>query len=185
MDLFVNKKQATKKTVSWTQPLAARLRPRNFDEYVGQEHLIGEGKLLRRAILADSFTAIILYGMPGVGKTSLAELIARTTESYFHRLSAVSATVKDVRACMQEAETRQHIHEQKTILFLDEIHRFNRAQQDVLLPFVENGTIRLIGATTENPFFYVVGPLVSRAQVFKLEALSEDNIKQLIPKLKK
>ncbi|MCH2174450.1 MAG: replication-associated recombination protein A [Lentisphaeria bacterium] len=162
------------------QPLAARLRPTNFDEYVGQKHLIAEGKLLRRAIEADRFTSIILYGPPGVGKTSMAELIAKHTESYFSRLSAVTATVKDVRACVEQALARQQLDNRKTILFLDEIHRFNKSQQDVLLPHVENGTLRLIGATTENPFFYIVGPLVSRSQVFQLEPLSEDDISELL-----
>ena len=165
---------------AWVQPLAMRLRPRNFDEYVGQEHLIGPGKLLRRAIEADRFTAIILYGPPGVGKTSLAELIASLTAAHFSRLSAVAATVKDVRAVAEEARARIQLHERRTVLFLDEIHRFNRAQQDVLLPDVESGVIRLIGATTENPFFYLVGPLVSRAQVFQLEALAPAAIATVI-----
>ena len=154
------------------QPLAARMRPRSFDDYIGQEHIIAPGKLLRRAIEADSFTAVILHGPPGIGKTSLAELIARLTESHFSRLSAVSATVKDVRAVVKEAESRLRLRNQRTILFLDELHRFSRSQQDVLLPDVENGTIRLIGATTENPHHYIVGPLISRAQVFPVRTLS-------------
>ncbi len=132
------------------QPLAARMRPRSFDEYFGQEHIIAPGKLLRRAIEADSFTAIILHGPPGTGKTSLAELIASLTNSHFERLSAVSATVKDVREVVKHAKSRLNLRKQRTILFLDELHRFSRSQQDVLLPDVENGTIRLIGATTEN-----------------------------------
>ena len=166
--------------LAWAQPLAARLRPRNFAEYAGQEHIIGPGKLLRRAIEADRFTAIILYGPPGTGKTTLAELIANLTKAHFSRFSAVAATVKDVRACAEEAKARLRLHQQRTILFLDEIHRFNRAQQDVLLPDVENGIIRLIGATTENPFFYIVGPLISRAQVFQLQPLSREDIMALL-----
>ena len=146
----------TGKAVAGQKPLAARLRPKIFDDYVGQEHIIGPGKLLRRAIEADRFTAIILYGPPGTGKTSLAELIAGKTESHFTRLSAVSATVKDVRACVEAALARYQLHNRRSVLFLDEIHRFNRAQQDVLLPHVEDGTLRLIGATTENPFFFIV-----------------------------
>ncbi len=160
--------------------MAARLRPRDFSEYIGQEHIIGEGKLLRRAIEADSFTAIILYGPPGIGKTTLAELIANVTDAQFTRLSAVSASVKDVRGVVENAKMRLRVHNQRTILFLDEIHRFSRSQQDVLLPDVESGIIRLIGATTENPHHYIVGPLISRAQVFRLESLSEANIETLI-----
>ena len=155
------------------QPLAARLRPRSFAEFAGQEHLIAPGKLLRRAIEADRFTAIILYGPPGIGKTTLAELIAHLTAAHFRRLSAVSATVADLRRVVEEAGLHlRATPARRTILFVDELHRFNRAQQDVLLPYVENGTVRLIGATTENPFFCLVGPLVSRAQVFRLEPLS-------------
>ena len=165
---------------SRARPLAARLRPRDFSEYVGQQHIIGPGQLLRRAIEADTFTALILYGPAGVGKTSLAEVIAAVTSSHFTRLSAVGATVKDVRECVSQARSRLQLHERRTILFLDEIHRFNRAQQDVLLPAVENGIIRLIGATTENPFFHLVGPLVSRAQVFQLQPLAEEDIVALI-----
>ena len=162
------------------RPLAARMRPRTFDEYYGQQHVIAPGKLLRRAIESDSFTALILHGPPGIGKTSLAELIAGLTNSYFSRLSAVSATVKDVRDIVRQAESRLNMRKQRTILFLDELHRFSRSQQDVLLPDVENGTIRLIGATTENPHHYVVGPLLSRSQVFQLEPLSIDDIRTLI-----
>lgn len=163
------------------QPLAARLRPRSFEEYAGQQHIIGPGKLLRRAIESDRFTSIILYGPPGTGKTSLAELIAKLTASHFERLSAVAATVADVRQCIQDAVARKRLHDgRKTILFLDEIHRFNRAQQDVLLPDVENGNIRLIGATTENPFFHIVGPLVSRSQLFQLQALTADDIRTIL-----
>ncbi|MFM1550885.1 MAG: replication-associated recombination protein A [Lentisphaeria bacterium] len=161
-------------------PLAVRMRPATFDEYVGQDHIIGSGRQLRRAIEADRFTSIILYGPPGVGKTTLAELIATVTEAQFDRLSAVTATVKDARASIDRAHYRQQVQDQRTVLFLDEIHRFNKAQQDVLLPAVEDGTIRLIGATTENPFFHIVGPLVSRAQVFQLRALAPSDITGLL-----
>jgi putative ATPase len=149
------------------QPLAARLRPRSFDEYVGQGHIIGPGKLLRRAIA-------------GTGKTTLAELVASLTESHFERLSAVTASVADIRRCVKEAVARQRLRDNRTILFVDEIHRFNKTQQDALLPHVEDGTVRLIGATTENPFFHVVGPLLSRAQLFQLQALAEDDIRQVL-----
>ncbi len=164
------------------QPLAARLRPMNFDEYVGQKHILAEGKLLRRAIDSDSFTSIILSGPPGVGKTSIAELIAKMTNAAFIRLSGVASSVGDIRNEIATAVVRRKSSGRKTILFIDEIHRFNRAQQDVLLPDIENGNIRFIGATTQNPFFYVNGPLLSRSLVFKLEALSEDDIACLIAK---
>ncbi|UDQ98217.1 replication-associated recombination protein A [Lentisphaerota bacterium WC36G] len=161
-------------------PLAARLRPRNFDEYVGQRHLLGEGKLLRRAVDADRFNSIILYGPPGIGKTSLAELIAKQTKSCFVRLSGVSSTVNDIRKEVAKAIEVERVFKRKTILFIDEIHRFNKAQQDVLLPDVEHGTVRLIGATTHNPHFYVIGPLLSRSLVFALEELNADDIKFLL-----
>lgn len=162
------------------QPLAARLRPRTFDEYVGQDHIIATGRQLRRAIEADRFTSIILFGPPGVGKTTLAELIATVTSSQFDRLSAVTATVKDARASIDQARFRSQVKDTRTVLFLDEIHRFNKAQQDVLLPAVEDGTIRLIGATTENPFFHIIGPLVSRSQVFQLQAIESAGIRTIL-----
>lgn len=163
------------------QPLAARMRPRGFDEYCGQDHLIAPGRLLRRAIDADQFSAIILSGPPGTGKTTLAELIASKTASHFEPLSAVVATVADLRRCIKEASARRRLRSGlRTVMFIDELHRFNRAQQDVLLPHVENGTVRLIGATTENPFFCVVGPLLSRSQVFQLAALDEEAIARLL-----
>ncbi|OGV37375.1 MAG: AAA family ATPase [Lentisphaerae bacterium GWF2_49_21] len=162
------------------QPLAARMRPMNFDEYVGQKHILAEGKLLRRAIDSDSFTSLILSGPPGVGKTSIAELIAKMTNAAFIRLSGVASSVGDIRNEIATAIVRRKSSGRKTILFIDEIHRFNRAQQDVLLPDIENGNIRFIGATTQNPFFYVNGPLLSRSLVFKLEALSEEDIHSLI-----
>ncbi len=180
MMLFAEERSETSSPLDWARPLAARLRPRDFSEYVGQQHIIAPGKLLRRAIEADSFTAVILYGPPGTGKTSLAQVIANVTAANYAKLSAVGATVKDVRACVEEAKMRLRLHNQRTVLFLDEIHRFNRAQQDVLLPDVESGVLRLIGATTENPFFYIVGPLVSRAQVFQLQPLAATDIAELI-----
>lgn len=165
---------------SENSPLAARMRPHSLDEYVGQRHLLAEGKLLRRAVDADKFTSIILSGPPGVGKTSLAELIARRTNSAFIRLSGVSSTVADVRREIAAAILRRQASDRKTILFIDEIHRFNRAQQDVLLPDVECGNVRLVGATTENPFFYVVGPLLSRSLLFQLEQLGDADIENLL-----
>lgn len=161
-------------------PLAARLRPTNFSEYIGQEHILSPGKLLRRAIDSDSFTSIILFGPPGTGKTSLAELIAGVTNSVFVRLSGVISNVPELRKEIQNAIYRRANSGKKTIVFIDEIHRFNRAQQDVLLPFIENGSIRFIGATTQNPYFYVVGPLISRSLVFRLEALSKNEIKRIL-----
>jgi len=161
-------------------PLAVRMRPRSFDEYAGQKHLLAPGKLLRRAVDADKFTAIILSGPPGCGKTSLAELIARQTDSLFIRLSGVSASVGDLRKEIANAILLKDNIGRKTTIFIDEIHRFNRAQQDSLLPDVENGNIRLVGATTHNPFFYVNGALLSRSLVFQLEPLTCEDIGELI-----
>jgi putative ATPase len=156
-------------------PLAQRMRPRTLDEYVGQEHILGAGKLLRRAIEADRLSSLIVFGPPGVGKTTLAEIIARATKSRFERLSGVESSVADLRRVIAAAALRASRGE-KTILFIDEIHRWNKAQQDVLLPDVERGTLRLIGATTHNPFFYINSPLVSRSQVFQLEPLTTANL---------
>ena len=161
-------------------PLAARMRPRTLDEYVGQEHVLGPGKLLRRAIESDRLTSIILYGPPGVGKTSLAQAIASTTNSHFEQLSGVESSVADMRRVAGAASIRLKGSGVRTILFVDEIHRFNKAQQDVLLPDVESGVVRLIGATTHNPFFYVNSPLVSRSQVFQLEPLSRADLLKLL-----
>ena len=161
-------------------PLPARMRPATFAEYVGQTHLLADGKLLRRAIDADRFASIILYGPPGTGKTSLAELIAGTTNSAFVRLSGVASTVSDIRKEIAGAIQRQLATKRHTILFIDEIHRFNKAQQDVLLPDIENGNIRFIGATTHNPNFYVIGPLLSRSLVFQLEPLAIEDISLLL-----
>jgi putative ATPase len=162
------------------QPLAARMRPRNLDEFTGQEHLLSAGKLLRRAIEADRIQSIILFGPPGVGKTSLASIIAATTKSRFERLSGVEATVADIRRVIATAGQRKSNTGVKTILFLDEIHRLNKAQQDVLLPDIENGVISLIGATTHNPFFFVINALVSRSQVFELKPLTETDIAAIV-----
>lgn len=148
MDLFEYGYQQTKKE---SEPLAARMRPRHIDEVIGQQHIIGPGKLLRRMIEADRLSSIILYGPPGTGKTTLAHVIANHTQAYFEQLNAVTAGVKDLRQVISEAKERLTMHGRRSVLFIDEIHRFNRSQQDALLPHVENGTIILIGATTENP----------------------------------
>ncbi len=161
-------------------PLAARMRPRTLDEYVGQQHILGEGKLLRRAVEADRFTSLIFYGPPGVGKTSLAELIAQRTDSRFVNLSGVESNVAEIRQAVEAAKGFQRTRKQITTLFVDEIHRFNKSQQDVLLPHIERGTVRFIGATTHNPFFYINSPLVSRSQVFQLEPLSEEDLAHLL-----
>lgn len=162
-------------------PLAARMRPRTLEEFVGQEHIVGEGRLLRRAIESDRlFSSLIFWGPPGTGKTSLAMIIANTTRSHFETLSAVMAGVADIRRVVQEAKERRGMYGQRTILLIDEIHRFNRAQQDALLPHVEDGTIILIGSTTENPYFEVVGPLLSRSRVFRFYPLTEDEVRRLL-----
>ena len=161
-------------------PLATRMRPRSLDEYIGQSHILGPGKLLRRAIEADRISSVLLYGPPGVGKTSLAQIIARSTKSRFERLSGVEGNVADIRRVVAQAGHRLQTSGEKTILFIDEIHRFNKAQQDVLLPDVESGLLRLIGATTHNPFFYVNSPLVSRSQIFQLEPLGVDDLLDLM-----
>lgn len=164
------------KVVAASQPLSTRMRPRTLDEYAGQQHIIGEGKLLRRAIEADRISSIILFGPPGTGKTTLAQIIANATESKFERLSGVESSVADIRRVIATAANRLQTSGAKTILFIDEIHRFNKAQQDVLLPDVESGVVRLIGATTHNPFFYINSPLVSRSQVFQLEPLTPEDL---------
>ncbi len=156
------------------------MRPRTLDEYAGQQHVLGEGKLLRRAVEADRFTSLIFFGPPGVGKTSLAQLIAQRTASRFVNLSGVESNVADIRKAVEGAEAARRLHGKTTTLFVDEIHRFNKSQQDVLLPWIERGTVRFIGATTHNPFFYVNSPLISRSQVFQLEALAMEDIVKLL-----
>jgi putative ATPase len=161
-------------------PLAARMRPRDLSEFAGQTHILGPGHLLRRAIEADRIQSLIFYGPPGTGKTSLAQIIARQTRSKFERLSGVESNVSDMRRVLASAVNRLQNTGQSTILFIDEIHRFNKAQQDVLLPDVESGVIRLIGATTHNPFFFVNSPLVSRSQIFELQPLGEEDLYPLL-----
>jgi putative ATPase len=162
------------------EPLAARMRPRTVDEIVGQEQILGEGRLLRRAIESDRITSIILWGPPGSGKTTLAEVIARHTHARFITLSAVSAGVADLRKVVDEAKRLKQFSNQRTILFIDEIHRFNKAQQDSVLPHVERGVVTLIGATTENPSFEVNAALLSRSRVFVLKALSEEEVRTIL-----
>src|SRR5438128_1405075 len=162
------------------QPLAARLRPRTLDEFAGQKHILAPGQLLRRAIEADRIQSLIFYGPPGTGKTSLAQIIANQTRSKFERLSGVESNVADMRRVLAAAANRQENTGLTTILFIDEIHRFNKAQQDVLLPDVESGVVRLIGATTHNPFFFVNSPLVSRSQIFELQPLTEEDLLELL-----
>ena len=165
-------------------PLAARMRPETLEEVAGQKHLLGKGKLLRRAIETDRFSSLIFYGPPGVGKTTLAYVIARQTSSYFVMLNGVESNVGEIRDKIAEAKTRFSLHGQKTILFVDELHRFNKAQQDVLLPHLERGTVRFIGATTENPFFAINSAMLSRSQVFPLEPVAADELEALLRRAK-
>ena len=160
-------------------PLADRMRPRVLDEFVGQGHILGPGKLLRRAIEADRVTSLIFFGPPGSGKTTLARIIANTTRAHFTSMNAVLSGVKDIRQAIKTAEERLALHRQRTILFVDEVHRFNKAQQDALLPHVENGTVIFIGATTENPYFEVIKALVSRSRLFELHTLQEEDLRQV------
>ena len=163
------------------EPLAARMRPATLEDFVGQQAILGPGRLLRRAIEADRlFSSIILWGPPGSGKTTLARIIAGQTRSAFESLSAVLAGLPELRQVILRARERQRSLRQPTILFVDEVHRWNKAQQDALLPLVEDGTFVFIGATTENPFFEVIGPLVSRSRIFELHALSEEDILLLL-----
>ncbi|MDP6064907.1 MAG: replication-associated recombination protein A [SAR202 cluster bacterium] len=161
-------------------PLAARMRPRNFDEYAGQEHLVGSGRALRKSIEADQIPSMVLWGPPGSGKTTLANLIATMTRSYFSPVSAVASGVADLRRIVKEARDRLGMQRQRTILFIDELHRFNKAQQDVILPHVESGTVILIGATTENPSFEINSPLLSRSRVFTLQPLSNEQLTDIV-----
>ncbi len=177
MDLFSFMEEKNKEKES---PLASRMRPSTLEEVVGQEHIIGKDKLLYRAIKADRISSVIFYGPPGTGKTTLAKVIAATTKSEFCQINATSAGKKDMEDVVETAKKNSGGYGKKTILFIDEIHRFNKGQQDYLLPFVEDGTIILIGATTENPYFEVNGALISRSHVFELKPLSNDNIRSLI-----
>ena len=161
VDLFEHNLQ---EQIAREAPLAARMRPRTLDEFAGQGHIVGPGRLLRRAIQADQLSSLIFYGPPGTGKTTLAMVIANTTQSHFITVNAVLSGVKDIRAAIAAAQEHRRLYGQRTILFVDEVHRWNKAQQDALLPWVENGTVILIGATTENPYFSVNRPLVSRSR---------------------
>ena len=177
MDLFEHEFE---KRLKEEAPLAARMRPTDFHTFVGQEHLVGEGRTLRKAIESGQVPSIILWGPPGSGKTTLAYIIANMTNAHFSPISAVSAGVADLRRIIDEAKERRKLYQQKTMLFIDEIHRFNKAQQDAILPYVEDGTITLIGATTENPSFEVISPLLSRCQVFTLNPLTEAELRVII-----
>lgn len=177
MDLFDHHRQAV---VAAEAPLAARMRPRNLDEFVGQSAILGEGRLLRRAIQADQLSSVIFYGPPGTGKTTLAQIIANTTQAHFIAINAVLAGVQAIRDAIATAQERRGLYQQRTILFVDEVHRFNKSQQDALLPWVENGTVILIGATTENPYFEVNKALVSRSRIFQLKTLEPDDLRQII-----
>ena len=179
-DLFAAQTAQNEAAVTAAAPLAERMRPRSLDEFTGQEHILGPGKLLRRAIEADRISSIILYGPPGTGKTTLAQIIANATQCRFEQLSGVESSIADLRKVVASAANRLRTSGQRTILFVDAIHRWNKAQQDVLLPDVERGTVRLIGATTENPFFYVNSALVSRSQVFQLEPLKPENLSAVL-----
>ena len=161
------------------EPLAARMRPRTLDEYIGQEHILGKGRLLRRAIQADQLSSVIFYGPPGTGKTTLARVIANTTKSHFSTLNAVLSGVKELRTEIEDAKMRREMYGMRTILFVDEVHRWNKSQQDALLPWVENGTFILIGATTENPYFEVNAALVSRSRIFQLKKLGDDDLHEI------
>ena len=177
MDLFEFFKENTAKNES---PLAARLRPTTLDEVVGQEHIVGKGTLLYRAIKADKLSSIIFYGPPGTGKTTLAKVIANTTSAEFKQLNATVAGRKDMEEVVNDAKNALSMYGKRTILFIDEIHRFNKGQQDYLLPFVEDGTVILIGATTENPYFEVNGALISRSIIFELKPLTKENVKEIL-----
>ena len=177
MDLF---EYAKSKTMEQESPLASRLRPKTLDEVVGQKHIVGKDKLLYRAIRADKLTSVIFYGPPGTGKTTLAKVIANTTSAEFTQINATSAGKKDMEAVVKAAQNTVGMYGKKTILFIDEIHRFNKGQQDYLLPFVEDGTVILIGATSENPYFEVNSALLSRSIIFELKPLENEEIKELI-----
>jgi len=177
VDLFARQEKQRREAAL---PLAARMRPRTLDEFAGQQHFLGEGKLLRRILQARRLHSVIFYGPPGTGKTSLAELLARQTDSHFARLNAASCGVKELRVELDAARARLETSGRRTVLFIDELHRFNRTQQEILLPDVESGIISLIGATTQNPFFSLVSPLVSRSQVFEFKSLTLEDVLGLL-----
>lgn len=177
MDLF---DQHLKKIEETQAPLAARMRPRTLDEFVGQDHIIGLGRLLRRAISLDQLSSVIFCGPPGTGKTTLARVIANTTRAHFIAINAVLSGVKEIRSAIETAQQQRKFHSSRTILFVDEVHRFNKSQQDALLPWVENGTVILIGATTENPYFEVNKALVSRSRIFQLKQLNEQDLYKIV-----
>lgn len=176
MDLFEHASQQQ----PTHSPLAAKIRPRKLDEIVGQDHILGKGKLLHRAIEADELSSIVLYGPPGTGKTTIAKVIANTTEASFQQLNAVTSGVADIKEVTKNAKDNKLMYGHRTVLFIDEIHRFNKSQQDALLPFVEDGTVILIGATTENPMFELNSALVSRSRIFRLEALTHEDIRNIL-----
>src|SRR5262249_22724548 len=176
-DLFAAQRAANARAA---QPLAAHMRPRTLDEFVGQGHFLGPGKLLRRLLQADRLQSAIFYGPPGTGKTSLAHVIANQTRAHFVALNAVASGIKEVREVLLEARDRLEVDGRRTLLFVDELHHFNRSQQDILLPDVEEGRVVLIGTTTQNPFFAVNSPLLSRSQIFTFEPLSREEIKTML-----
>ncbi|HHU68979.1 MAG TPA: replication-associated recombination protein A [Thermoanaerobacterales bacterium] len=177
MDLF---EYSRKIKLNKDAPLAERMRPRSLEEFIGQKEILGDGKLLYRAIETDKISSLILYGPPGTGKTTLALIIANTTSSHFEQINAVTSGISDIRRVIKEARERLAMYHKKTVLFIDEIHRFNKAQQDALLPSVEEGTIILIGATTENPYFEIISPLISRSRVFQFNYLTFDEVEKII-----
>ncbi len=180
MDLFKAENSEAQAKASASEPLASRMRPRTLAEYSGQKHIVGEGTLLRRLIQSDRLSSIVLYGPPGTGKTTLAGIISHETRAHFESMNAVTANVAEMRKVLERSQILTKTTGKKTILFIDEIHRFNKAQQDVLMPYVERGSPVLIGATTHNPFFYIVPPLLSRSVVFELKALTKDDVLELL-----